>query len=183
MRDIYKECPLYKKNLITLRRTSIEDAEGLLKCYSDESAVPLFNSDNCNGDNFHYTTMERMKEAIDFWDFSYKNKYFIRWTIILNETQEKIGTIEMFHRIAEDKFNHYGLLRVDLQSEHETQEIISEILEIANENFYKAFDVKAILTKAVTNATERITALLQKGYKPLGEKLGVYEDYFFRDET
>jgi len=131
----------------------MKDADDLLKCYSDEKAVPFFNSDNCNGDNFYYTSIERMRQAIDFWEFSYKNKYFVRWTVILKDTDEKIGTIEMFHRIAEDKFNHYGLLRVDLQSEHETQEIISEILEIANENFYKAFDVKAILTKAVTYAS------------------------------
>jgi len=47
-------------------------------------------------------------------------KYFVRWTVILNDTNEKIGTIEMFHRIAEDGFNHYGLLRIDLQSIYET---------------------------------------------------------------
>jgi len=65
--DIYKECPIYTANILTLKLTSLEDVTELLKCYSDEKAVPLFNSDNCHGDDFHYTTIERMKEAVDFW--------------------------------------------------------------------------------------------------------------------
>ncbi len=183
MKDIYEECPVYKKKLITLRQTNMEDAQELLKCYSDEKAVRLFNSDNCNGDNFHYTTVERMKQAIDFWNFSYKSKYFVRWTVILNDTNEKIGTIEMFHRIADDEFNHYGLLRIDLQSNHETQLIIGEILEIANENFYKAFDVEAILTKAISDATERTASLLEKGYHSINKKFIIYDDYFVNFEN
>jgi hypothetical protein len=184
MKDIFKECPTYKKELITLRQTNIDDAQELLKCYSDEKAVPFFNSDNCHGDDFRYTIIERMKQAIDFWNFSYKNKYFVRWTVMLNETNEKIGTIEMFHRIFEDEFNHNGVLRIDLQSNYETQPIINDILEIVNENFYKTFDVKAILTKAIPEATERITSLVHKGYQPINRKIMmIYDDYFVKLEN
>lgn len=178
MKNIYEECPVYGKKIITLRQTNMEDAQELLNCYSDEKAVPFFNSDNCNGDNFNYTTIERMKQAIDFWSFSYKNKYFVRWTVILNDTNEKAGTIEMFHRIADDEFNHYGVLRIDLQSNYETQPIINEILEIVNEYFYEAFDVEAILTKAIPDATERIVTITHKGYNPINRKLLTYDDYF-----
>lgn len=176
--DIYKECPTYKKRLITLRQTSMEDVKDLLRCYSDEKAVPLFNSDNCDGDDFHYTTIERMKQAINFWDFSYKNKYFVRWTVILNDTGEKVGTVEMFHRVADDEFNHYGVLRIDLQSNYEIQPILNEIIEIADENFYRGFDVKAILTKAIPGAAQRITSLMGKGYQPINRKFMGYDDYF-----
>lgn len=182
MIDVYTKCPVYNSDIITLRQTENEDAVELLKCYSDEKAVPLFNSDNCHGDDFHYLTLERMKQAIDFWDFSYKNKYFVRWTVILNATREKIGTIEMFHRIADDEFNHFGVLRIDLQSSYETRLIIDEILKIANEYFYEAFDVKEILTKAISSAEERIAALLTNGYTPLEKKLMVYGDYFVRSK-
>lgn len=183
MKNIYEECTIYTKKLITLRQTIMEDAEELLKCYSDEKAVPFFNSDNCHGDNFNYKTLERMKKAIDFWKFSYENKYFVRWTVIQNDTKEKIGTIEMFHRIADDEFNHYGLLRIDLQSDYERQQIIGEILEIVNENFYKAFDVKAILTKAIPENIERIAALSKMGYHPVNRKVMIYDDYFVRFES
>lgn len=180
-KSVYEICPTYKKQIITLRKTMKEDAEDLLKCYSDEKAVPLFNSDNCDGDDFHYTTIEKMRQAIDFWEFSYSNRYFVRWTVILNSTSEKIGTIEMFHRVAEDEFNNYGILRIDLQNEHETQPILENILSVANEFFYKAFDVNAILTKAIPTANERISALNTMGYKPINKKIMIYDDYYCRE--
>lgn len=178
IKDVYDECPFYKKKLITLKQTTLEDAEELLKCYSDEEAVPFFNSDNCHGDDFHYTSIERMKQAIDFWEYSYKNRYFVRWTIISNNTNEKIGTVEMFHRIAEDDFNHYGVLRIDLQSKYEKYEIINEILEIVNKKFCRDFDVVSILTKAFHGANERILALKNNGYNSLNKKFIMYDNYF-----
>lgn len=183
MKDIYEACPIYKNKLITLRQTKQEDAEELLKCYSDQKAVPFFNSDNCHGDDFHYTTLGRMKEAIDFWDFSYKNRYFVRWTVILNEVEEIIGTVEMFHRIAEDEFNHYGVLRIDIQSRYEKQAVIGDLLEIVNEYFYEAFEVEKILTKAIPVANERISALIKNGYQPLNQKFMIYDDYYYRSMT
>lgn len=180
MENTYDVCPVYKKELITLRQTVLEDAEELLKCYSDEKSIPLFNSDNCNGDDFHYKTLERMQQAINFWDFSYKNKYFVRWTIINNSTNEKIGTVEMFHRFKDDEFNHYGVLRIDLQSKFETQAIINEVLQITDENFYDVFDVKHILTKAKDMAHERVASLLINGYEPLERKFVIYDDYYIK---
>jgi RimJ/RimL family protein N-acetyltransferase len=182
VKDIYEVCPTYEKKLITLRQTRLEDTEELLECYSDEKSVPLFNSDNCHGDDFYYTTIERMKQAIDFWDFSYKNKYFVRWTVLIKGINRKIGTVEMFHRIADDEFNHYGVMRIDLRSDYETQPIINEILEIANDNFYEAFGVKAILTKAIPDASQRIASLVRSSYRPLMKKLNMYDDYFVKSE-
>jgi hypothetical protein len=180
MKDVYKVCPIYNNNHITLRQTVLGDAAELLKCYSDKNSVPFFNSDNCHGDDFHYTSIERMKQAIEFWNFSYINRYFVRWTIIINSTKEIIGTIEMFHRIAEDEFNHYGVLRIDIKSEYENRKNIDAILDIINESFYSLFDVKSILTKAFPAAKERVIALKKNGYIPLGKKFMVYDDYVVR---
>lgn len=176
MKDIYDECPIYKENTIILRQTNMDDAESLLKCYSDEKAVSFFNSDNCNGDDFHYTTIEKMKQAIGFWDFSYKNKYFVRWTVVFEENI--IGTVEMFHRGVDDEFNHYGILRIDLQSKYENKLLLDEILKVANKNFYKAFNVSSILTKAVPDAEERINSLIHNGFHPINRKIMTYDDYF-----
>lgn len=176
MKDVYDECPMYKNNMITLKRTSMDEAEELLKCYSDKKAVPFFNSDNCHGDDFHYTTIERMKQAIEFWNFSYKNKYFVRWTVIFDNNI--IGTVEMFHRTADDEFNHYGILRIDLQGKYETKLVLDKILKIAKENFYKAFSVVAILTKAIPDAAERIDSLTHNGFHPINRKFMTYDNYF-----
>jgi len=179
-KDVYTYCPVFTGDVITLKQTTMEDAEELLKCYSDKAAVKFFNSDNCNGDDFYYTTIERMTQAINFWDFSYKNKYFVRWTIVLNDTNKKIGTIEMFHREADDEFNHYGMFRLDLQSKFEKENYIDDILEIVNENFFELFNVEYILTKAIPDAEDRIKALKKKAFSPLNKKLRVYDDYFVK---
>lgn len=77
----------------------------------------------------------------------------------------------------------YGVLRIDLQSKYETQPIISEVIEIVSENFYKVFDVKAILTKAIPGATKRVASLVQKGYEPINRELMVHDDYFVSFEA
>ena len=65
--DVYKNCPDFENENYKLRMIAKEDTVDLLKVYSDEKAIPFFNSDNCGGDDFHYTTEDRMEEAIDFW--------------------------------------------------------------------------------------------------------------------
>lgn len=111
----------------------------MLKVYSDIQAVPLFHSDNCHGDNFHYETIERMKQTMDFWNFSYKNCYFVRWTIIDKLVQKAVGTIELFNRTSEDHFNNCGILRLDLSSDYENAADIKSILSLIIEPAYDSY--------------------------------------------
>ena len=66
MKDVYECCPVFETEKYILRFVKEEDADELLKVYSDKNALPFFNSDNCNGDNFYYATKERMSEAVAF---------------------------------------------------------------------------------------------------------------------
>ena len=154
--SVYEACLVYRKNNIILRKTELRDLEDLLKCYSDTNSVQFFNSDNCNGDDFYYNSIEKMKKAIEFWGYAYEKGYFVRWSVILEDTNEIVGTIEMFHRNAEDEFNHYGVLRIDLKSDCEKMEVVSSILEIASENFYSVFDVKSIFKPRATSLQPKI---------------------------
>ncbi len=180
MSTIYESCPSYEDDKIILTQTSMEDANELLLCYSDETAVPFFNADNCHGDTFYYPTLERMKQAIEFWNQSYGWKYFVRWTVILKETKEKIGTIEMFQRGDSPQLGVHGVLRIDLRSTYETSNIIDPILKIANDEFYEAFEVETIIIKAIPEATERVIALEKNGYVKLGEGDFLFPHYFSR---
>ena len=78
----YKNCPVYENENYLLRLVEMSDAQDLLLVYSDEKAVPYFNSDNCHGDDFHYTTLERMESAIGFWRTAYAQNAFVRWSVI-----------------------------------------------------------------------------------------------------
>lgn len=164
-KDIYKKIPVLENDRFVLRAIDKQtDAQDLLKVYSDEKAVPLFNSDNCNGDDFHYVTMEQMKKALDFWEFSYQNKYFVRWAVEDKQAKVVIGTIELFNRRSEDYFDNCGLLRLDLRSDYETKACIESILEIIAPSVKEMFACDKIATKAVSAAKERIAVLEHFGF-------------------
>ena len=121
-------CPRFQGETFMLRLVTMEDAPALLRVYSDEAAWPLFNSDNCHGDLFRYTTVERMREAIAFWLASYREGWFVRWAVVAEGAA--VGTVEMFRRRAEDAYDGRGILRVDLGSAWERPECIREIVEL-----------------------------------------------------
>ena len=157
----------------------------LLKVYSDKNAVPLFNSDNCvNG--FYYTTMEEMKDTIAFWKREYQNRYYVRWAIIDKNDNCAIGTIELFNRKAKDYFNNCGLLRLDLRSDYEKQDIIEDILGLIIPETRDMFACEMIATKAISIAKERIKALEHKGFclseeSVIGHDGTKYNSYYFRE--
>ena len=169
--DVYSFCPQYKNESYLLRMVKKDDAADLLKVYSDKKAVPLFNCDNCGGEDFYYTTEEQMKQAIDYWLWEYGRKGFVRWSIISKSNMQAIGTIELFHRNADDYFSNCGLLRLDLRSDYEKAEEISKILKLIIEPAYTLFDCSKIATKAIPTAAERIAALKELGFALSNEKL------------
>ena len=183
MEDVYKNCPIYEDKDYTLRLVRLEDKVDLLKVYSDEKAVPFFNGDNCGGDDFHYTTENRMEQAIEYWLWEYSRQGFVRWTIVSKAAHEAIGTIELFHREGGDYFTNCGVLRLDIRSDHEIQSEIIQILALIIEPTYTLFHCNKIATKAIALATERIKALHILGFEPTDEKLvghdgTKYDSYF-----
>ena len=96
--NIYESCPVLENEKFIIRLFQQVDCSGLLKVYSDKNALPFFNSDNCDGDNFYYATKERMEEAINFWKMSYDNGWFVRLSIFDKEVRSVMGTVELFKK-------------------------------------------------------------------------------------
>ena len=185
MDSVYVSCPEFENKRFNLRFISIDDCDDLLKVYSDKKAVPLFNSDNCGGDDFYYNTRERMKQALDYWKFEYDRKGFVRWSIIDKKDNAVIGTIELFHRESKDYFNNCGLLRLDLRSDYETKANIIDILKLIIDKTYPLFECNMIATKALSIAGERIKALNELDFSPTENKLighggTEYSSYYFK---
>lgn len=181
--NVYEKCPVLENENFLLRFVEENYAQDLLSVYSDEKAVPLFNSDNCNGDDFHYTTLEQMKKAVDFWLYSYREKFFVRWSMIDKKTDTAVGTIQLFNRQSDDFFNNCGLLRLDLRSDYEKADIISDILGIIIPPAYELFGCEMIASKAIPAAKERIDALERYVFSLTDEKLighggQAYGNYF-----
>lgn len=181
--NIYKNLQSFESANFLLRGVQMKDAEDLLKVYSDEKAVLNFNGDNCHGDDFHYTTLERIKEAVSFWLFSYDNGYFVRWSVVCKKTNEAIGTIELFHREdTVEEYDNCGLLRLDLRSDFEKADLIEEILKLITEFVFDLFGDK-VVTKVRSNAFERFAAITRLGFKRpeialKGNQGEVFDDYY-----
>ena len=166
-KTIYDKCPVYESDHFLLRLVDEKDAEDLLQCYSDESAVRLMNSDNCSCD-FHFQTLSEMNDQIRGWLGAYKEGAFIRFSIVDIQTSKAVGTIEMF-----DKTKDIGILRLDLCSTYETQNYLNELIGLSTDKFHDIYDVQHILIKAIPSARERISALRESDFNntilPQGE--------------
>ena len=177
--NIYKTCPEVSNERFRLRLVTQEDCGNLLKVYSDVKAVPFFNGDNCNGDDFHYATLERMQQAMSFWIWSYENGWFVRMSIVDLSTECAVGTIELCYRDSEDT----GVLRLDLRSDYETADFIGNIISLIKEATYDLFYCNIIATKAVPLAAERLKALRELGFAAadkmlIGHDGTKYGDYY-----
>ena len=141
-----------------------EDCDALLKVYSDKNALPFFNSDNCDGDNFYYATRERMQEALGFWRTSYENRWFARLSIVDKTTLGVIGTVELCLRVSEDEFDHMGILRVDVRSDYEKEEFLYSIVTLTAPRLPELLGCSGVITKAPIYAVERIEAVQKAGF-------------------
>lgn len=174
--DIYETCPQFSSEHFLLRQTCMDDCADLLKVYSDPAAVPIFNSDNCTGD-FYMTKPEDMANCIRFWLDEYAMRYYVRWSILDRASNCAVGTIELFNR------DGTGLLRLDLRSDYETGDAITEILSLLLPRAYRLFSCDSITTKIPPCAQARLAALEAMGFRPspvplYGHDGRAYGDYY-----
>ena len=162
--NIYEACPVLESENFLFRQVKEEDCDDLLKVYSDKYALPFFNSDNCDGDNFYYATGERMAEAIAFWHLSYKNGWFARLSIVDKGESNVIGTIELCLRVSEDVFDHMGILRIDVRSDYEKEDVLYEIAALITPHLSELLGCSGIITKVPIYAVERTKAFQKAGF-------------------
>ncbi len=181
--NIYRECPLFENNDYEIRLFRDEDCHDYLKVYGDKNALPYFNSDNCDGDNFYYNTEEKMRSALEFWKTSYENGWFARMSIIDKIKQEVIGSVELCLRVSDDDFNNMGILRVDVRSDYESEEELYSIFSLITPHVEELLGCKGVITKGASYAVERIAAISKVGYeksdKLLQGKNGVVYDGYW----
>lgn len=177
--NIYANCPILESETFMLKLVEEADCDELLKVYSDKNALPFFNSDNCNGDNFYYASKERMVEAFRFWDLSYKNGWFARLAIVNKKLTEVIGTVELCLRVSEDAFNDMAILRVDVGSDYEKENVLYEIVTLVTSHISEMLECDGMITKAPIYAVERIAALKKAGFTKSEHLLIAHNGYAY----
>lgn len=163
--------PVWENARFVIRLLKDEDCDDLLKVYSDKNALPFFNSDNCDGDNFYYATKERMTEAIAFWKTANDNGWFTRLSIVDRTLPAIIGTVELCLRVSEDEFDGRGILRVDVRSDYEQENELYDIFSLITPEIENALGCRGVLTKAPIYAVERIKAIRKAGFTKSGHFL------------
>lgn len=183
--NVYESCPVLESGSFLLRLAEKDDLKDLLRVYSDRNALPFFNSDNCDGDNFYYATEERMAQALEFWKLSYENGWFVRLSIIDKAASIAVGTVELCLRVSEDAFHNMGILRVDLRSDYEREDVLYEIISLVAPHMADMLGCCGVLTKAPLYAVERIKALQKAGFTKsehllIGKTGYAYDGYWTR---
>ena len=167
--NAYLECPTITTKSFTIRLIKTEDSESLFECYNDKAAVQFMNDDNCDF-GFYVESKEKMLETVGYWLDFYEKQCFIRFSIVDNATGKAVGTIEGFG-------GETGVLRVDICSAYEKVSYLSELFELAKENFYEWFGNEYIVTKAIASAMERRQALEDNGWEFIDMFRGFADNY------
>ncbi len=177
----YDKCPVYETGQFIFRLVQEGDAQNLLECYSDPLSAKIFNSDNCTS-NFIYRTIDEMKACIGFWLDDYARRAYVRFSIVDKTIQRAVGTIECFAKSGTfPGFGTVGILRIDLASRYENESVITEILNMVEDNLYACFGIQSMLTKAVPEARQRVVALKNAGYQELHTNpIMPYGDYYVK---
>ena len=181
--NIYQSCPTLESQNYIIRLFDEEDCNDLLKVYSDKKALPFFNSDNCDGDNFYYPTIDKMNDVLKFWQFAYDNGWFVRLSIENKTTSTIIGTVELCKRKFDDNFNNMVILRIDLRSDYEKEDVLYELITLIEPNLKTMIGGNGVITKGCNYAIERIKALQKAGFKKseqylIGKTGYLYDGYW-----
>lgn len=67
-------------------------------------------------------------------------------------------------RVSEDNFNNMGILRVDVRSDYEQEDILCDIFSLITPKLEEALGCKGVLTKAPIYAVDRIKAIQEVGF-------------------
>ena len=121
-----------------------------------------------------------MRKCIRSWLDEYKNKYYVRLSIIDKASGSAVGTIEIFDNF--DKAKSGAAFHIDLSVSYETRVYISELLTLANKEFFQLFGFEYLYVRAVPSANERIAALQDTGYESLDRKPG-REHFYMKGNT
>lgn len=175
--DPYDRCPEYESEHFRLRLVSMDDAEDLFLCYNDPEAQKIFNSDNCTSD-FKFSSLEHMRAYMEGWLGAYKNRGFIRYSIIDKHINKAIGTAEIFGGERNGECTDFGVLRIDVKSEYENEEALTELLNISD-SFFHDVNTEMFITKAIPEAVHRINALVKNGYAPTPTGDGGKREHYY----
>jgi len=176
--DPYAKCPEFDTVHFHLRQVREEDAEDLLCFYGDLSDWMFNGNAWCNGIfSSNHPPVEEMRGCIRSWLDEYKNKFYIRLSVVDKAAGKAVGTVEVFDNL--DRAKRGAALHIDLSAPFETRTYIAELLNLADAELFRLFGFKYLIIWALPDAAERIAALNAAGYNIF--ESDSRENYFMKE--
>lgn len=178
----FETCPVYETEKLIFTKIKLEDAIDLFEVYSDLVTRHHMNNDNCGGE-WQCNTIEIIEQGIKSWEQEYLDKFYIRWTVTLKSINKAIGTIELapvpnISRFFDGNCNT-GILRVDIKSNFETEDIFTEIYSMVKNQMFSDFQIKKIITKCNVEEEQRVFGLKRCKFQKLEDyKIIPYKNYY-----
>jgi DNA-binding transcriptional MerR regulator/DNA gyrase inhibitor GyrI len=188
--DIYINCPTFDSENFALRLIRQEDAADLLAVYADPNGQQILNECSAWACDFGYgaKNLPDMQRCISQWLEAYGHRVFVRLTVVDKRSGKAAGTLEAFRRGDGELFGGKICLRLDLKSQYENAETISELLALIIKDCVAPFGADGIVTRATPIATQRIKALNSNGFVLTDAKFQlnadstVYADYWVKEK-
>lgn len=161
--DPYDKCPEYESENFHLRLVSVDDAEDLLECYKNPTISVQGNEEGCNY-GYGSQTVDEMRDFIRRWLDEYKNRQFVRLSIVDKRENKAVGTIEIFNSHESHTITRRVDIMLDVTAKYETEEHLSELFKISD-SFFHDFKCDKIVTQIMPEAICRKTAAEENGYE------------------
>lgn len=186
-RNPFEKGPIYETHNLKFKKVKDEDAVDLFECYSDPITKSHMNNDNCGGE-WDCHSIDVVRQGISGWEKEFDARFYIRWSVTHKQINKIIGTIEVAPIPNTTRFLDgvckTGILRIDIISFLENEDIFSEILKMVTGNLYADFDIDNIIIKATKDDIQRILALENNNFVNLkSNSLISYDDYYIKSNN
>ncbi len=163
----YDVCPAFETRNLRLQLVDMQDAEALLDAYADPVTRMRCDSAACSY-GFSYDTLEGMRGCIASWREEFGARRFIRWTIHHKQAGRPVGTIEYFVSKRDRRLGgaplQLGILRMDVLSAHESEQLFGEILDLLLTKIARLMPAEVIIGKAAEDDPPRLAAYRARGF-------------------
>ena len=162
------KCPVYETEHFKLRQVKREDAADLVECYKNPTLAVQGSAHGCivGPGGYGSKTKREMQAFIRFWLKEYRERKYVRWSVIDRQSGKAVGTIEGggYGILSEGTGT---MLMVDLLAPYETEVYVPELLQLIIDKFYALFKADILVIYGMPGADIRLKALSAAGFVPV----------------
>jgi len=176
--------PVYETEHFLLRQVKMKDAADLVECYGTPTLAVQGSAHGCiiGPGGYGSKTKKEMQAFIRFWQKEYRERKYVRWSVIDRQSSMAVGTIEGGSYDIPSEGTGV-MLMIDLVAPYETEVYVPELLQLIIDNFYALFKADVLVIYGMPGADVRLNALAAAGFTPVDWDDPDAENHYCRRTT